>query len=225
MINSRLVAVFVLFAVASACSKKGDDPSSVDLGYEYFPAQTGATWIYHVDSLVYDDNTGETTIDTFAYEYKEQITGTFTDVSGKTGQYVTRSFRMHDTLPWEQGNIWTILKTELNAQRTEENTRYVKLVFPLESRKTWNGNLFNNLGEEEYSVETYNEPATVGASSYEQTMKVLQKDEENAIEEIKKYEIYARNVGMVYMLSDSINTQVNGSRGYRFRLTLKSYTP
>jgi hypothetical protein len=53
----------------------------------------------------------------------------------------------------------------------------------------------------------------------------LQLDELNAIEEIKREEVYARNIGLVYLLSDSINTQVNGSRGYRYRLTLKTYTP
>jgi len=214
-----------MFAALVACTKKGDDPSSVDLGYNYYPNQTGATWIYSVDSLAYDDNTGSTTIDTFAFEYKEQVTGTYTDVSGKTGQYITRYFRMNDTLEWQPANTWAVLKTELNAQRVEENVRYVKLVFPLENNKKWDGNAFNNLGEEEYKVEAFDEPITIGASTYEQTVKVLQRDEENAIEEIRKYEIYARNVGLVYMLSDSINTQVNGSRGYRLRYTLKSFTP
>jgi hypothetical protein len=224
MIRTRLISAFLLITMIVACSKKkGDEP--VDLGYDYFPIQTGATWIYKVDSLVYDDNTGHTTIDTFTYEYKEQITGTFTDVSGKIGQQLSRYYKLSDTDEWVQVNSWTLLRTEFNAEKVQENTRLVKLVFPLELNKRWNPNMFNAMGEEEYKVTFYNEPYATEATQYSSALMVTHEDEENAIEEIKRYEIYARNAGLVYSLSDSINTQTNGSRGYRFRLTLKSFTP
>jgi hypothetical protein len=225
MMYTRLICGFLLVSAIVACSRKDDDPSSVDVGYDYYPVNGGATWVYRVDSFAYDDNTGETTIDTFVFEYREQISGTYTDVNGGTGQFVSRSFKRQEAGEWEPVNAWAVLKTNLNAQRVEENVRFVKLVFPLENNKTWNGNLYNNLGEEEYSVEAFDEPLSLGAATYGHTLKVLHKDEENAIEEIKRYEIYARNVGMIYSLSDSINSQVNGSRGYRLRFTLKSYTP
>lgn len=226
MMRIRLPFVFLLMFMVYSCSRKNhDDGASIDLGYNYFPVQTGATWIYRVDSIGYDDNSGHTIIDSSRYEYMEQITGTFMDVSGKTGQYVTRSYRMSDTDDWVPAHTWAILKTELNAQKVEENIRYVKLVFPLAADKKWNGNLYNNLGDEQYAVEFYDQPFSPGALSFGQTLKVVQRDEENAIEEIKRYEVYARNTGLVYLLSDSINTQVSGSRGYRFRLTLTSYTP
>lgn len=220
----RNCLILFLFLALAACKPESNE-EDVDLGYNYFPAQVGASWIYHVDSIAYDDNSGSTTIDTFSYQYKEQITGTFVDATGKTAQLVSRFFRNHDTMLWVRANNATLLKTELNAQKVSENIRYVKLVFPLEQFKTWNGNINNTLGEEEYTVRSFDAPVTVGGIQYPQTVTVLQKEELNFVKEIKREEVYARNTGLVYLLSDSIDTQVSGSRGYRYRLTLKSFTP
>ena len=217
--------ILFIFSLALWACKDDTDDKPVDVGYNYFPNQVGATWIYNVDSIAYDDNTGSTTIDTFTYQYKEQITGTFTDVSGKSAQLINRFYRERDTMPWIRANNATLIVTELNAQRVNENIRFVKLVFPPEHQKTWNGNSYNMLGEEEYTITDFDKPQTIGGVSYAQTLTVLQKDELNFIEEIKREEVYARNAGLVYLLSDSINTQVSGSRGYRYRLTLKTYTP
>ncbi len=208
-----------------ACHKSSDKDEVVDLGYAYYPVQVGATWIYQVDSLVYDNNAGFTTIDTFTYLYKEQVVSAYTDLEGKPAQYLNRFFKFTDTTDWVESNRWTLSQSALNAQKVQENIRFVKLVYPLDKQKKWNGNMYNALGEEEYEVMEYDVPKTVGGIAYDKTLTVLQKEELNAIEEIKRSEIYARNIGLVYLLSDSINTQVDGSKGYRFRLTLTSYTP
>jgi hypothetical protein len=226
----RFILILLLSVLVVACKTENE---VVDLGYNYFPTHVGATWVYHVDSFGYDDNSGTTKIDTFAYEYKEQITGVYIDVNGKTAQIVDRFYKMADTMPWQKVNSSQILRTELNAQKVQENVRYVKLVFPLEKYKKWDGNLYNSLGEEFYECTSFDEAATVGNIPYSQTLTVQQVDELNAIEEIKRTEIYARNIGLVYFLSDSLNTQtdfnvnppVEKTRGFRYRLTLKSFTP
>lgn len=222
---TRGILFLLLSAVIISCSDSKSDEEQVDLGYNYFPTQTGATWLYKVDSLVYDDNSGQTTIDTFVFQYKEQITGSFTDVTGEAAQQISRFYRYNDTLPWIALNQWTQMRTALNAQRVQENTRYVKLVFPLEKNKKWNGNLYNAKGSEQYALSYFDQPSTIGNTTYPLTARVQQQNEENAIEEIIRYEIYARDIGLVYALSDSLNTQSAGSRGYRYRFTLISYTP
>jgi hypothetical protein len=146
-------------------------------------------------------------------------------VNGGTGQFVSRSFKRDENGEWETVNVWAVLKTNLDVQRVEENVRLVKLVFPPANNKTWNANLYNAGDTLEYSIASFNEPLSLEGTTYGQTLKVLKEDEENAVEEIKRYDVYARNVGMVYSLSDSLNTQTNGTRGYRVRFTLKSYTP
>ncbi len=218
--------LFLLTAVmAVACSKPAADTTPVDLGYNYYPLATGDTRVYHVDSIVYDNNSGFTTIDTFTYFYKETVGEIFTDLAGKQNRMIHRYFRWSDTLPWTEANTSTALINELQVQRVDENTRFVKLVFPPEKAKIWNGNMFNALPPENWQITALDEQVKVGSITYPQTMQVVQKNEINFIEEIVRYERYARNIGMVYLLSDSINTQVEGSRGYRYRLTLLSFTP
>jgi len=217
--------VLLSVTLLAACSKPSTEETAVDLGYNYYPLVTGDTRIYRVDSLVYDNNSGFTTIDTFTYQYKEIVGNTFTDLTGKQNWKIQRYFRMHDTLPWIEANTSTTLVNELQAQRVDENTRFVKLVFPVEKAKIWNGNMFNARPSEDWQITAIDEQVAVGAATYNQTLQVVQKNEINFIEEIVRYERYARNVGMVYLLSDSINTQVEGSRGFRYRLTLLSFTP
>jgi hypothetical protein len=221
---TRFTTLLFLTIALVAC-KPQSDSDSVDVGTNYFPIREGAVRVYSVDSLAYDDNTGATTIDTFTYQYKEVIGSAFTDVSGQPAQLVNRFYRNHDSLPWIQATNATVMLTEFNVQKVEQNNRYVKLVFPLAVQKTWNGNMYTILDEEEYRVVSMDEAQTIGGKFYEQTLTVLQKDELNAIEEIKRAETYARNIGLVHLLSDSINTQVSGSRGFRYRLTLQSFTP
>jgi hypothetical protein len=220
----RYTLLFCLSLTMLAC-KPTPDTDEVDLGVNYFPHKVGASWEYRVDSLAYDDNSGATLIDTFVYQYKETIASSFTDVSGQEAQLVNRFYRAHDSLPWAQASNATVLVTNLTAQKVEENIRYAKLVFPVALNKVWNGNMYNALDEADFRITRFDEPQTIGGLTYGQTLTVLQKDELNAIEEIRREEVYARNTGLVSLSSDSINTQVSGSRGYRYRLTLKSYTP
>lgn len=224
-----LLCIVSLLAIAS-CEK--NDPGKADTGESYFPVDIGRMWVYDVDSLWYDNNTGSTTIDTFHYQYKEYIADEFTDAEGKSSRRLERYYRANETEEWSRVNAGVLLKDGMLAQKVIENTRYVKMVFPLKTRKTWNGNAYNDRGTETYEAETYDEAAGVNGMSFPKTMRVLQTEELNAIEEIRRYEIYARDVGMIYFQWDSINTQNKKppavgtvSRGFRLRYMIKSFQP
>lgn len=209
-----------------ACRNKTEE--TVDLGYNYFPVNTGHELLYDVDSIVYDDNTGNTTIDTFNYQYREVITADVTDGAGRPSQLVERYFRDSDTGEWRRGNTWLLSRDAGSAQKVQENVRFVKLLFPLNDHKYWDGNAYNNRGSEQYTIEYFDQPSTVNGQNYERTLKVLQMEEVNAIEEIRRYEIYARDIGLICFQSDSINTQPkpqggSKSRGLRYTLRLRSY--
>jgi hypothetical protein len=221
--------VLLLLTVSFACKKKSDDTSAVDTTYDYFPVDIGRTWVYDVDSIVYDDNTGVTKIDTFSYQYKETITAGITDDMGKPAMQLERYFRQNDSDMWHRANSWIISRDNLTAQKVQENIRYVKLVFPLNINKVWDENVYNNTGSNLDSLNYFDGPATVNGQSFPKTLKVIRSEEENIIEEIVKSEIYARNVGLIYLQSDSINTQPidtlgnTRSRGYRYHLKIRSY--
>ncbi len=219
----KLVYIFLSFVILSSCADSTDDDASLDLGYNYYPAAVGTIWIYRVDSFSYDENSGSTNIDTFDYEYKEVITSILN--SKPDGSYaeflIDRYFKFSDTTNWSKANSWRLIKTNERIEKYEENVIYTKLLFPLTNRKEWDGNMANNKGKEPYTVRFFDEPF----GTYPLACKIEQFREENLIEEIIREEVYSRNTGLVYALSDSLNTQVKGTRGYRLRKSLISFTP
>lgn len=225
----KLFYIFIISSLIISC-KKNDSTATVDSTNNYFPVDIGHTWIYDVDSIGYDDNTGKTVIDSsHHYQYKETITETFIDVDGKPAQKLARYFRGSDSNDWSSADVWVVKRDNLRAEKIQENVRFVKLVFPLSINSFWNGNMFNNMGSDNYFVDYFDQPSTVNGINYNQTMKVKRDSSINAIEEIRQFEIYARNIGLIYYQSDSINTQpidtssFTKSRGFRYHLKLKSF--
>jgi hypothetical protein len=219
----------LVILILHACKTKVDDNYQPDFGYNYYPLAVNAQWIYNVDSIVYDNNTGTTTIDTFNYQYREKIDSSYTDSRGKPVFILRRYFRPNDTSDWNETSMARMNLDDNKALKTIDNTTYVKLLFPVRLNALWNGNMFNNNKPRDYTLAGINETFNAGGNNYPQTARVIQYDEVNAIEEIKKMEIYAQSKGMVYLLSDSINSQPKPgggfvSRGLRYRLTLKSYS-
>ena len=219
----KLFFLLSAFIVIAACNRNDDSGIAPQIGTQYFPLKLGSTWIYKVDSIAYDDNGPTQAIDTFYYQYKEEITEVQTDDSGQPLYVVGRFFRQHDSDTWQQVRNYAAQIIDNKAQRVEENTRYVKLVFPLKSRNTWNGNMFNSKGSQIYKLIDFEYPYTLQSSTYK-SVKVEQANTLNFIEEIKRYERFAENIGMVELLYDSLNTQTTGTKGFRYRLHLTNFT-
>lgn len=219
----KLLFLLGTLFVMGACNRNGDSTVTPQIGTQYFPLKIGQTWVYKVDSIAYDDNGPTQAIDTFYYQYKEQVTEATTDDMGQPLYLINRYYRLHDSDTWQQVRNYSAQVIDNKAQRVEENTRYVKLVFPLKSRNTWNGNMFNAKGSQIYKLIDFEFPYTFQSSSYK-SVKVEQANILNFIEEIKRYEKYAENIGMVELLYDSLNTQTTGTKGFRYRLNLMSFT-
>jgi hypothetical protein len=211
--------IAILLPVVFSCNKKVAQDEVPSLGYEYFPLITGKSYIYQVDSLGYDNNSGSTTIDTLTYYYKIQMGDAFTDGAGMTSYFIQRYFADSLNGPWNEVNTWTALRTNERAEQVEENIRYVKLIFPVTEIKSWDGNMMNSLGFERYRVVAFQQPFL----QFDNTIAIQQRNDSNAIEVIRKQERYAAGIGLVYLKRDSINTQISGSRGYRYQLTLISH--
>lgn len=179
----------------NAC-KKDKEVTSVDIGYDYFPTLKGTYIIYQVDSLYYNDFTA--TIDTFQFQIKEKITDNFLDLSKRPTQRIERFYRKNVSEEWIIKDVWFANRTSSTAEKVEENTRYVKIVFPLKKEAEWNGNRFNNLGEQNYSISKLNEAFSIGSLSFDSIIHIQQAADSNLIEKSLAYEIYAKHVGLVY---------------------------
>jgi len=176
--------------------KKQTESISVDLGYEYFPNTIGNYVIYQVDSLYYNDFTS--TIDTFNFQMKEKITENFNDLSQRVTQRIERFYRKNESDDWLLKDVWFANRTANSAEKVEENIRFVKIIFPLKLNNIWNGNRFNNLGEQNYSLSKLHEKFNLDNLKFDSIVYITQENDSNLIEKKIAYEVYAKHIGLVY---------------------------
>ena len=189
--------------VCFACEDKIEDPP--DLGLDYFPVEVG-TWVeYDVDSIVFDDFTGE--VDTFQFRIREEVESVFEDLEGRSTQRLERWRKASDSSDWKLKDVWTANRTQTTAERVEENVRFVKLSFPVRDGLEWDGNVLNIFGEQEYEYLEADVPQTINGNSFEQTLSVLQRENINLIERQRAEERYARGVGMIYKETIDLDLQ------------------
>ena len=227
--------LFFLMAMVLSCKDKFENDSGLNeaaKNYHYFPLDSGSYIIYDVDSIVHDyadDNTANPDSIRIYYHFqlKEKIDSSFTDGQGKKAWYVSRYKRMNDTSSWQFQNVWVAQTDEYSAQRVEDNMRYIKLALPVLKGKTWNGNAYNTIPEENYSYTEVHVPLSIAGFSFDSSVTVLQKEDINLIHQIFKQEKYVSGLGMVYKEVDSLN--LNGyhdtTNGFEYRMTLKDYFP
>ena len=221
----KITFLLLVLSVLIGCNRNDDDATvAPQIGYNYFPLNIGSTWIYKVDSIAYDDNGPSQAIDTFYYQYKEHIAETIEDDMGQPLYIINRYYRMHDSDTWQQVRNFAAQIVDNKAKRVEENNRFVRLVFPLKARNMWDGNLFNAQGNQIYKIVEFETPY-VFQNNTVKSVKVEESNVSNFIEEIKRYQTYAENIGRVELMYDSLNTQTSGTKGFRYKLSLTSYTP
>ena len=162
------VSVFCLLVVS--CKHEVEAPS--DVGYSFFPAKTGSWIIYDVDSTEYDGFTH--TVKKYSFQLKEKVESVFQDNQNRETMRIERYIKENDSIGWVLRNVWISNLTNTTAERVEENLRFVKLTFPVAAGKTWDGNVYNTLGEQEYSMKNIDKPFSISGKTYDSTLTVVQ---------------------------------------------------
>lgn len=190
-------------------------------GPEYFPLEVGKYKIYQVDSILYDDF--QQTIDTVKVDIKHLVIEKFNDSTGEEAFVVLEQKMGFGDSGWVNVKVFTMNMTSFNAQVFIDNVRFVKLTFPADKGKKWDGNLYNNNGEETYSYEAVNESRSSMFLTYDFSLTVLQKNIETLITEDKRGEYYARHIGLTGWYE--IKTSKSGTKvsGYKVFSELKEY--
>ena len=198
MKNSLHILVGFLVVIAVSCKKETQTPvSNTGIYTNYYPLKVGSHHSYLVDSIYYNDFTGQTEI--YQYQLKESITETFLDESNQINYRMERFYKFKptpgasfDTIPWVFKNVWFITLTSVSIQRVEENIRFINLTNPIKDGISWDGNDFNILNKYNYTYQSFGETL----SGYENSVKVVQLDSENKVE-LKYYEQeFAKGVGL-----------------------------
>jgi hypothetical protein len=190
-----LIISLALVAGVISCQKPDEDVA--DMGYDYFPLESGQYIIYDVVETTYDDFLD--TVYVNEYILKELVDSVMIDGEGRKVYQLKRFINSgsDSVIVWTISDVWTAYRGQDRAERTEENVTYVKLVFPLRRSKTWDGNARNSLGEQKYKVLDYELKAQIGAAIFGRTARINHLSNKNLIEEQLSEEVYARGIGLV----------------------------
>ncbi|MCX6271934.1 MAG: hypothetical protein NTU44_12070 [Bacteroidetes bacterium] len=183
----------ILALMLMACHKDKPD-KGIDMGYGFFPLKLGQWIEYDVDSI----NIDGVNTDTTSWVVRETIDTSFLDNTGQQTFLIHRTWRHADSLEWPAYyKVWSATVNENQAEKVEDNIRYIKLVFPVEDGKTWNGNSLNNLGVQDYQYHVLPIETKNSGQSFFNTVIVLHQDQTTLISKDYEDEMYARSFGMV----------------------------
>jgi len=213
------IVFFTLFF--SGCKKS--DKVSVDYYYNYFPLAVNSWVEYDVIDITHSDFGS----DTLNYQLKELITEEFLDNSGRLTYRVERFMRESTASDWVIKDVWYANRTKTTAEKIEENVRFTKMIFPVNTSKYWNGNAFNLLKKWEYSYDSLHTSKTINSLVFDSTITVIQRDNQNVVEYEKAFEIYAVDIGLVYKkhvdLNINLGDSTNINDGVELEMTVRSY--
>jgi len=204
--RKALLLLVVLAGFASGCEEKYKDPDPQAMGYGYYPLEIGDYRIYSVTDIKFKNNVG----DTMRFQMQERVDTTFLDQTNTLNYKIVRSTRSDENSVWVEDSVLAVTKSETSLQLLQDNTKYVKLVFPVKNGKTWKGDAFNthsiNKNEKEpYTYIQVGEPFQLNDLTFPNTATVIQGTPiNNLIQLDDRKEVYAEGVGRVYRLYNRV---------------------
>lgn len=180
--------------------------------YDYFPLSVGQSLTYQVDSIIFDPISGGVARDTSRTFLREMVVDTFLDATGERAYVIERWERKSNSADWQFKNVCSATRTGHQAIRTEDNLRFIRLVFPLNDRSAWSGNAAIDPAQEiqiagetllpfagwVYRVDVIDVPGQAGSFTFDSTLVVTEVDDDNLVEKRFSRAVYAKGVGLVY---------------------------
>lgn len=188
---------FLMFTVVffSACKK--DESGPVQFHYAYWPLNQGHFVVYDVLEVKHDVQ-ALVQRDTSKYQLKIVIGDTLTDLEKETAFKFFRYTRATSSDNWLLKDVWTTKLSGNRAELVEENQRVIKLVFAPTKEKEWNANAFNQFTPLNCYYTNLHTGLTLNGNYFDSTLTVEQEDFFSLIDHRRKYEVYAKGVGLVY---------------------------
>jgi hypothetical protein len=219
--NRLLYILFASITILFGCKKSGNE--TINYYYNYFPLELDAWVEYDVLEIIHSELGSDTSV----YELKEITTEEFLDGEGRLTYRIERYWRTDSNASWVMKDVWYSNKTKTTAEKVEENVRFTKMIFPINTSKYWNGNAYNNMEEWEYSYDSLHKPKLINNLSFDSTITVIQRDNENVVKYEKVKEVFAIDIGLIYKsyidLDINLSNILDISGGREFKMTVTGY--
>lgn len=232
----KLAFIFFGVFIIASCSEKKVDYTVPGLE-EYFPVTVGKYITYRLDSTVLTQFGADTIVR--HYRVRDLVDAEITDGLGRKAYRVLRTISdSAGVTPYVNNNTFMFVPQQGDwTERVENNLRFMSLRNPISEGFTWKGNSFIDalsvnspvryLYDWDYVYQDVGKPFTVGGHTYENTITILQRDEEfpeGPFDKTQPYkqwdysiEVYAKGVGLVYKNFDHKVWQgpaTSGDHGY-----------
>jgi len=199
-------SAIVSLIIFSACKKTTEEFSIAPLS-DYYPLTVGKYITYSLDSIEYYTTFGVSAM-IRSYQVKQVVDAKTTDNLGRSAYRIVRYIRSYSTAPWVADNVFMAVPTENSIEFIENNLRFLKLKSPIRQDYTWKGNSYINttslsstlkyLDDWDYTYDSLNMPAKIGALTIDSTIKVTEIDDKTAIDRTFSEAKYAKGIGLVY---------------------------
>ncbi|WP_339902500.1 hypothetical protein [uncultured Cyclobacterium sp.] len=188
--NKRYWLLSLLIFMGS-CAEETEDPELITS--RYFPLEIGSFMEYSVEETIYF---GENDFETENYYYKDELVDFYLDEVNEL-VYLFHRKKSTDRNEWSNEEVYTANFTQNRIIRKFNNQQEVILVYPAILDFNWNGNAYNNDGEEQYIIESIGS-YILNEFAFADAVKVRKSEEDDLITlRNNKYEVFANNIGMV----------------------------
>lgn len=220
MMNYPYTYLFVLiFFVVSCGDNVIEEPDESIYGYSYFPIEVGYTWEYQVDSVIIFQGGDANIISSSLIQ--EKVSELISENNDEKRFKLERSYKKEEDGEWLLQDIWQVSIDNDMATRTEENLKFIKVVFPAIKDKKWDGNAFfdsdkeisvgaNNISvfqDWTYKIEDVGVSRTINDITYPSSLHVSHIDEESFVSKRFSEEVYADGIGLVERTMQIFDTQ------------------
>lgn len=224
------------------------DDFDLEMGFEYYPLEVGQYHIYEVDSTTYNpEGSGIEQLSSKTF-VKEEIIDFSIDNVGDTIYVIERYEKKDLAAEWEIRDVWSTKVYDNRAEKTEENLKLIKMIFPLQEGLDFSATLFIDdntsilvAGETIDAFKNWNSEIqqvgvaeSIGTYSFDEVTTINYADDENLIEKRFAQSKFAKGVGLVYSEEWILDTQCladcegqswedKAEKGYILRQTLLEY--
>jgi len=137
----NIFLLIILSAVVfSSCTRQTIEPGPDDLGYDFYPLETGKYVMYKVDSVYFNDFTR--TNDTVSLEVRDEIGESFVDNQGQESYIVNRTKRYTSSAAWASDHTYYVTRDNFKLEWQENNLRFIKMIYPVKVNGKWFGNSY-----------------------------------------------------------------------------------
>lgn len=205
----------------NACKKDVFDRSKRDNGSSYVNQTLDYQFLYQVQEIIYDDFFNK--IDTFNYQILEINDTFYYDNLNQVVMRIERYKRNNDSALWNYHETVSSRIDNYKYERNENNTKKVKLSFPVTFETIWNTNTFNSNNNTLVFYNEINVKKNINNNWYDSVLVIKSDPIFNSVGEKYYEEHYAKNIGLIYSNIIFIEKSNNKTRGYKIKYTLLNH--